>query len=657
MANPEAPENLPDQPPPLTRKERLAAKFENWPLIRLMIFSPLFLATVLLFLLGGATLALAVPKIWRTTPEGFTPEVKVSLLDFWQVRSLRRAAQAAEERGEMRAAFDGWRASWANNFADETSMRGVLAIIPKLDNTDDAIGAALQAGYWLLRIGGTNTADLELITRAWINTRSTTLSDRAAGLLDSQKNEMPESLERLYLMALFQAGRTAEFGNRIQSNPTILAEVRQLRQTFAGGNDGNGAELREFKSREPKFEYYCLAYLIGWGGDSDRGFARERLRAARQSRLTEQLAFDLEYITMFHLRDSQACGALLRELQDVGLDGIRHHVAYWALLAYDGRRAEAERLAQSSNLNPRNAFEAFRLAQAYVGLGMTDRASELIARFGDNTGWAAELLVLEADLLIRAQNWDAVRALALRIRMMPRAMDFLGGYSWYLEGLALWRSGDQQGAREAFNQITKVGISDPGIAFQVGEGLTALGEVQWAQPVLLAHRDALSGSPEYLRLLVRVGTYLRESDEILSAAKAYFDKRPNDPVAMNNYAAALMLFRKEPTEALNLARRLVSLAPFSSTVLANYAAALAICGRYDDAETVLKDLNIRAFSPPELAQYYLAYFEVTLMSGRLEEARRYLRLLDRNQLYPPQIEWLDQAVKRLGEPPPAAETQ
>jgi hypothetical protein len=71
----------------------------------------------------------------------------------------------------------------------------------------------------------------------------------------------------------------------------------------------------------------------------------------------------------------------------------------------------------------------------------------------------------------------------------------------------------------------------------------------------------------------------------------------------------------------------------------------------------LKDLNIRAFSPPELAQYYLTYFEVTLMSGRLEEARRYLRLLDRDQLYPPQIEWLDQAAKRLGDPSPAAETQ
>jgi tetratricopeptide (TPR) repeat protein len=651
MATPEVPETLPDQPPPLTRKERLAAKFENWPLIRLMIFSPAFLIVVLLFLAAGAALALAVPKIWRTTPPGFTPEVKVSLLDFWQVRSLRSAAQAAEQRGEFKAAFDGWRASWANNFADQTSMRGVLAVIPKLDNTDDAIGAALQAGYWLLRVGATNTADLELITRAWINTRNTTLAERAARLLDFQKNNMPESLERLYLMALFQSGRTIEFGNRIQANAAILAEVDRLRSAASGGD----AARLDFKSSEPKFEYYCLAYLIGWGTDADRGFARQRLREARQNRLTEQLAFDLEFITMFHLRDTEACGALLRELQDVGLDGIRHHVGYWTLLVYDGRRPEAERLAQSSNLNPRNGFEAFRLAQAYVGLGMSDRATDLISRFGDNTGWAAELLVLEAELLRRAENWDGLRSLALRIRMMPRATDFLGGYSSYLEGLALWRSGDQQAAKDAFERLIETGIGDPSIAFQVAEGLTALGGVQWAQPLLLAHREALGGSPEYLRLLVKVGSYLREGTDILVAAKDFYDKRPNDPIAINNYAAALMIFRQEPTEALNLTRRLVAMAPFSAAALANYASALAICGRYDDAETVLKDLNIRAFSAPELAQYYLSYFEVMLMTDRFEEARRYLRLLDRTQLYPAQVEWLDQAVKRLEAAAPTAD--
>jgi hypothetical protein len=88
--------------------------------------------------------------------------------------------------------------------------------------------------------------------------------------------------------------------------------------------------------------------------------------------------------------------------------------------------------------------------------------------------------------------------------------------------------------------------------------------------------------------------------------------------------------------------------PYSPAVVANYAAALAINGRYADAERALQGLNVSRFDPPELAQYYLTHFEITLMTDRPAEARRYLRLIDREKLYPAQLDWLDEATKRLG---------
>lgn len=647
MAKPEIRDNSPDQQPPLTRKERLAAKFENWPLIRLMIFSPVFLVVILFFFLSAAVLGLALPKIWRMTPPEFTPEVKISLLDRWQTMSLRRTAQAAEQRGEIKAAYDGWRASWANNLADQQSLRGLLAIIPKLDDTEDAAGAAVQAGYWLMRLGGTNTTDLELIARAWVNTRNTTLADRAAGLLDSKRGQMPENLERLYLMALFQANRTAEFGMRMRENRMLLAEVDRQRARF-GTASGVISALSGFKTEEPKFEYYCLAFLIGWGTDDDRLAARDRLREARQVRATEQLAFDLEYITMQHLRDTEACGKLLREMQDLGHDSIRHHTAYWGLLAYDGRKAQAEQLAQTSNLTPRNGFEAFRLALAFTQLELSDRASDLVNRFSENVGWASELLVLQSDLLIRSQAWDELRSLALKIRMMPQAMDYLGGYCFYLEGLADWRTGDREAAAVVFTNAVKTGISDPRIALKAGEGLTALGQIKFAEPILLAQRNALSDNQEYLRLLVKVGSYSKNADDMLKAAKDLYDKQPRDPVAVNNYAAALMVFRKNPEEALELVKRLMGSYSNSPEMKANYAAALAMVGRYSEAETAMREVNLSRFRPPELSQYYLTYFEICAMTGRTADARRYLRLIDKNQLYPVQAEWIDQIASSLG---------
>ena len=621
---------------PETRKQRWAARLQNWPLLRLLVVSFWFRLAVLGMLLAAMVVAVMLPKFWQTTPPDFRPEVKISLLDRLQSWSLRRTATISAANGDIRGSFLAWRAAWANNMADLRSIRGLLEVIPRLGDPDQSMGAAATAGGWMYRLGATDPADMELVARAWVTSG---LSDRAANLLDSVRTNMPPQLERIYLMSLFQGGRAGEFGKRMEANREVQADLAVA--LVSGSTEGQVPEA------EPFFSLFCLAYYVGWGDDGQRRVATEKLRAARQIRETEALAYNLEFLARERRKDTEACGQILRELQDIGRATIEQSTSYWLLLLGDGRKREAAELATRASLIPRNAIEAYRLAQAYTMLDMWDEAEKLLQRFSESSSWAAEMMVLHGDLLIRARKWDELQALALQLRMQPAATDLLGGYPQFLEGVAEWRRGDREVGRQRMLKAVEIGFKDPSLAFKVADNLVTLGAVDIAEPILLAHRDSLAQSPQYFQLLTKCAAYLKESDYLIEAAEGYYRLRPTDPVAINNYAAALLIFRRAPEEAIRLTVRLHREYPNSKDMILNHAQALAVNGRHEEAEQLLTSLLPDRLAPLDAAQYYITLFEVYSKTGRIDRARKAFKSIDTTQLFPVQIKWLAEAMSRL----------
>ena len=107
-----------DEPGNNDFKLDLANRFVYFPLARLLIFSFWFRLIFAGFLLFLVFLALFLPRIWRTTPPGFLPVIKISGLDMAQAWSLRRSALRSTKAGDLDQATYAWQAAVARNPAN-----------------------------------------------------------------------------------------------------------------------------------------------------------------------------------------------------------------------------------------------------------------------------------------------------------------------------------------------------------------------------------------------------------------------------------------------------------------------------------------------------------------------------------------------------------
>src|SRR5687767_1739004 len=99
-------------------KWKWAGRLERFPLLRILLLEKWFRRAFLLFLTVLAGALSFLPKIWVTSPKGFLPVVKISLLDRVQAGSLKRSARKAAAAGRFDEASYAWQAALANNRAD-----------------------------------------------------------------------------------------------------------------------------------------------------------------------------------------------------------------------------------------------------------------------------------------------------------------------------------------------------------------------------------------------------------------------------------------------------------------------------------------------------------------------------------------------------------
>ncbi|MBM3878675.1 MAG: hypothetical protein FJ387_03000 [Verrucomicrobia bacterium] len=619
-------------------KRSLTRRFQGWPLVQLLIASVwLRLAVVLLCAsaLGGLAL---FPRLWRSTPPGFTPEIRTSLLDKIQAWSLERSAQRAAAAGRYEDAHLAWKSACGNRPADPDLLRSLLQSVSALPDPSETAGASLEAGWWLLRLTQTNASDLAVVAQAWLDCGE---GFRAASLLDAHRSELTEPLERLYLMSLFNAGRAGEFVERIRTNETLRTTIEQTAASSRAPTLRPGSV--------EVFHYYGLAYLAGWGPDEKQRSAWEQLQAARAAAATEGLATDLAFGVHIATRDIEAARTILDGLVDLGRAKVRHHAAFWLLLASEGKAAEAQELAAKANLVPDGALDIYLLATVQSRLGLWEEAERLLKRYTPNVVWSADLLMLHAELLARAGRWDELRSLALEMRLDPQKMEPLGAFSYFLEGLADHRQGRSELAQEALQKAVAYGGLDARLALHVGEGFLSLGRVDLAKSVLLPRREELGEDPGYLRLLVQCAVQLKEDDYLWDAAVKLYQLRPEDPNNVNNYAAMLLLYRRNPEEALRYTADLVQKHADNASVVMNHAEALLMNRRYAEAEQFLLKVDPAQLAPADATQFHLTQFEVLWRLGRLEEAALSRQKVEETHLFPVQARWLEQLTRDFAE--------
>ena len=206
---------------------------------------------------------LTILKVFRSTPPGFRPNVRMSVLDKLQAYSLAQAARKAAAEGHVDDAILGWQSAIANDPGDPNLQRGLIETLVNASDAPQkfyALGAS--HAFYLLRLAHTNEADLNLTAQLLSRYG---LDSFLVGFLQPNDANLTSEQAGAYLRSLFHLGSMDTFGNVWTRYSNSLASNREM-------------------------ALYQSAWQAGWGPTSTLRSGAESLAAAISNPETATLA-------------------------------------------------------------------------------------------------------------------------------------------------------------------------------------------------------------------------------------------------------------------------------------------------------------------------------------------------------------------------------
>ncbi|HNQ89408.1 MAG TPA: hypothetical protein PKM73_12395 [Verrucomicrobiota bacterium] len=607
--------------PRTTWKERLAERYADRALLRLLIVQPAFRAVFLIALAGVIGMLIALPKFWTVSPPGFRPVVRISLVDLVQARALKASGYRLAAAGREDEAAMAWQGAAANNPADAEVHREALNQLVRNDRLSRKyISEAISQTGWLLRLGGTNSADLELATRVYDKYG---LASDLYRLLQPVRDTLSPEQEVPYMKAAFQSQEIEEFTRF------------WLRREEHGAAD-------------PELALYHAAYLAGWGPIERAREGRRRLVEVPLDSPHGLLARRLLLAVSVKLMDPVEYVRVLEELEAAGADRLSDRLGYWRLLGSVGRKEEARQLAQGFVLPPRWPWEVTDLAETLISLGMRDHALATVRRYlpeyGQHGGpWAMAMWLTQGDLLIEDGRWSELLDVATQLRFNEWLAGEMGGYIRYIEGRAHLGLGHTELAAVAFERVRDGEFPMPEVAHLVAGELRKLGHLAVARDVLRRIEPDMANDPAFWATVLKVADVMKEDSVLLLKAAARGRQlQPQNPSWDADYALALIANRQAPAELIVLTREMAAEASDRPEPRVTHSAALAMNGRYDEADALLRTVKLEDLNDYGASAYHLCAVDIHFHRGEFDRAREDIERINRRHLFPIQRDWLEQ---------------
>jgi tetratricopeptide (TPR) repeat protein len=597
----------------IRRRHRRAprAAYSNY-FVHLIFFETKFRWALVTFIIAAVLVGCLLPKVWITSPKHLPEVIRVSGLDLLQAWNLKRTARAEEAARRTGPALSAWTAAVGNNMADAESNRGLLnALASQPKPGRNTLGLAVGQTRFLLRLTETNATDAVLAARVFA---AYGLFDEVLRLLPGPATNLPPEGITQRLVALFQTGRMSAFGDL---------------WTRECGRLGD----------QPLAQLYHAAWLAGWGPPAGARDAVARLETAAAD--PAQRVQALQLLAAFHASrlDVSSYEKVLLRLNDRHEDRVIDHVRFWQMLEQTGQRDRAIALAKEHAVPPESGTEAEFLVQVWRRLGLTTEAVDFARQQLRSFGYQPGLWVALADLLIDLKRWDDLRALSVELRQ-SRLRQSYESYGWFLEGIADHHANRLSAAEALFMQAATNTPPSDTIGFRMAQRLQGLGYAAAASRLLQQSQRTFENEAAFWRALVAAGYEARQGDVVLAASERLYELNRNDAMAMNNFAASLLVNRVRSSDAIGITLNLMARAPSEIGVRLNHAGALAQNNRFDDAMATLRPLtNVQLSELHDTLLNYLL-FEIHSARGRTNEAAAAADRVQARFLFPSQQEWM-----------------
>ena len=567
-----------------------------------------------------ASTAILLPKGFRSTPEGFLPVIHVALLDKIQARSLSRSAQSSEAAGQIDAAMLGWQLAVANDPGDPALSRGLVSLIARQPVPDKKhLRSGASHALWLLRLTHTNRDDLDLAAQLFSRYGQ---DSYVASLLRPIETNLTSVQAREYLKSQFHLGYMDAFGTAW---------------------DRYGKEVES----TPDMSLYRAAWEAGWGPAETLHSGAERLARARRDPSSTVLANRLTLSVAFSRADIRAYEASLDAIVDRHADRVSDHLNHWRLLVNAGQRARASELAQRYSNPPDTASDALQMTDLYLELGLTQFAADFLEKQVARFDFNPEIWQRQADLLIQLKRWDDLRALAIGLRAMERIAPDLNSYAWMLQGIAELQAGKTGTAETAFTRCVDFPPNSPLTSYRMAQLLSRHGQHTHATALLRKLEKDFGSLAQYWFQVVSAAYQARQFEVMRQAAARGYELATNNPIFINNYAAALLIERTNAPLAIELTLRQLGKDPTSRAAQINHALALLQNGRIDDAAEQLDRIDRRGLDSSYRTQLQLGYFELNVRRRNAAAALAAYREIEPRFLMPPQARWVEENQKRI----------
>lgn len=568
-------------------------------------------------------LVLGVAKIWRVTPEGMVPAHRASLLDLVQSRVLQRRAQEQSAAGDFALAAHAWRAAVANNPASLEALRGWVSAAGRAE--ERALGEAgipLREAFWLLRLSGTNLADVEL----------------TLGLLERAE----------------QSADVLRLGGAYEEVLSPAAAGWMAKAAFDQGNmrlfDGLWSRHAQAFAGNPELSLRREAWKAHWGPASGAAEGMARLAAAQAEGKWRHLALVLGRRVAAARADlAEQERLLLLEIND-GTAGVREHAEHWLLVANRGRRNEAMRLAREAlpALDIRNAGQAAMVGQALLALGMLDEAVAFLRGGKVSRYRHLPLWLLHGEALYASQGWRELRELGIEIVRVFGNAPNVDVISEVWQAVAEAKLNRREAALAAAGRAKALPLQDAPLALRLAGWLDEAGLSDAALALLRGAEAALTDSIAYWSQRFLAAAWASEVDDMVESSRRALALGPKDPRAANNRAAALIFARRSLAEAVQLTFENVARFPANKTFAVNHAMALVENERLVEARQVLSGVAEGTAKDRLEANRQLAWVLLLAREGNKTEALERAGAMDRSQLAPLQAARLDELVRKLG---------
>ena len=569
-------------------------------------------------------MGLFVAKIWVVTPPWFKIRIRISGLDYVQAMALHRAAEANAIAGKLDESVAAWNRAIANNQGDKELYRGFLrTLVAAPQVRKEHLPWAVSQGYTLLALSQTNTGDLELLSSYL---RRMDLFSSVSSLLQPHAAELSPAGIRLYAEALFLTDNTATYSDFFQKHQGIL-------------------------TNDPAAKLIHTAWNCFWGPPGGLSSSRQLLDSARTDPELKNLACKLQLRVSRAIPDIPGYRSALNQLVELHSDKVIDHVNLWLLLIDAGQTKEAAELAHGFSHPPENAEETVRLVATLDKLGMTSYGLEVISRKLTESHGESQLWIAKAELLRKLLRWKELQELSVAMRAERRLGKRIGGYSYYLEGEADQNLGNAEAARLSFERSLEEPFPTATLVLRAAVTLRSLGYPKLSADLLQKNEEAFTSRTDFWFELARAAYDEKDPELLERATRRMYELAPNNLMAINNYAAALLANRSKADEAIKLTLRVITEFPDRVDARLNHALALVLNRRVADASETLSRIKPEALGNLETTIFHYVGFEIGVQRNQPGQAKLEAAKIDRHFLQPAQVRFLEENLKKF-EPPP-----